>query len=387
MRAAQMTSAEILARLIAFDTVSHRSNLALIAWVEGYLAEHGVASHRVPDASGEKASLVASIGPAEAPGYVLSGHTDVVPVEGQDWRSDPFEPRIEDGRLYGRGAADMKGFLACALAAVPRMVGAPLARPIHLAFSYDEEVGCVGVRPMLAEMADWPVRPLGCIVGEPTEMGVVTGHKHKLSKRVVVRGRTGHSSLAPQAVNAAEYAARLVTVISEIGRRLAVEGARDPLYDVAHTTAHVGRFWGGTQLNIVPDRAEIEFEFRAVGADDPFALLAEVEAEADRLCAEMQGVAPEAEIVFEPYSHIPGLETAPDQALVTLVKRLAGQNGHSKVAYSTEGGLFAQMAGIPTVVCGPGAIAQAHKADEFVALAQLEACDGFLERQIEEGSA
>ncbi|MEO0993573.1 MAG: acetylornithine deacetylase [Pseudomonadota bacterium] len=378
------TSPEILARLIGFDTVSARSNLDLIAWVESYLAEHGVASRRVPDETGAKASLIATIGPEDQPGWVLSGHTDVVPVEGQAWSSDPFEARVEGGRLYGRGAADMKGFLACALAAVPRAAAAPLTRPIHLAFSYDEEVGCVGVRPMLAEMAGWAVRPLGCIVGEPSEMQVITGHKHKLSKTVVVEGLTGHSSRAPEAVNAVEYAARLVAFISDLGRRLRANGPRDALYDVAHTTAHVGRLAGGTQLNIVPERCSFDFEFRAVPGDDPHALLAEVEAEAARLTAEMQAVAPETGIRFEPYSHIPGLETDPGAEIAVLVKRLAGRNDHAKVAYSTEGGLFAEMAGVPAVICGPGSIREAHKPDEFIALSQLADCDAFLERLIAE---
>ncbi|MEM1298609.1 MAG: acetylornithine deacetylase [Pseudomonadota bacterium] len=373
-----MSSTDILAELIGFDTVSRNSNLELVAWVEDYLAGHGVTSRRIPDETGEKASLIATIGPLGVPGYVLSGHTDVVPVDGQDWSSDPFEAHVADGLLYGRGACDMKGYLACVLAAVPAMVAAPLAQPIHIAFSYDEEVGCTGVRPMLHEMADWDVTPAGCFVGEPTNMQVVTGHKHKISKRVVVRGRTGHSSLAPQAVNAAEYAARLVTFVSDMGRQLATSGARDELYDMPHTTAHVGRFTGGTQLNIVPHHAEFDFEFRAVGADDPVAMVEDVRAEADRLEAEMQAVDPETGIDFHPYSHVVGLDTEPEADITVLAKRLAGRNDHAKVAYTTEGGLFADIAGIPTVICGPGSIEQAHKADEFIALAELEKCDRLL---------
>ena len=373
-----MKSPDILAKLIGFDTVSRNSNLHLVAWVEEYLAGHGVASRRIPDETGEKASLIATIGPGDVPGYVISGHTDVVPVDGQDWASDPFTARVADGLIYGRGSCDMKGYLACALAAVPDMVAAGLTRPIHLCFSYDEEVGCPGVRPMLHEMAEWDVKPAGCFVGEPTNMQVVTGHKHKISKRVVVRGRTGHSSLAPHAVNAAEYAARLVVFISDIGRRLAASGARDDLYDLPHTTAHVGRFTGGTQLNIVPHHAEFDFEFRAVAADDPVAMVEHVRAEADRLETEMQAVDPDTGIDFHPYSHVVGLDTEPEAPITALAKRLAGRNDHSKVAYTTEGGLYADIAGIPTVVCGPGSIEQAHKADEFIALSELEKCDRFL---------
>lgn len=377
-----MTSAEILAKLIHFDTVSRNSNLDLVGWIEKYLSDQGVESRRIPDETGEKASLIATIGPGEVPGYVLSGHTDVVPVDGQAWSSDPFEARISEGLLYGRGACDMKGYLACVLAAVPQMMGGPLARPLHLAFSYDEEVGCTGVRPMLHEMADWPVRPAGCFVGEPTSMEVITGHKHKISKRVVVRGRTGHSSLAPQAVNAAEYAARLVTYVSDLGRRLAADGPRDDLYDLPHTTAHVGRMTGGTQLNIVPHHAEFDFEFRAVAGDDPEALVAEVRAEADRLQKDMQAIDSETGIDFLSYSHIVGLDTEPEAEITVLAKKLAGRNDHAKVAYTTEGGLFADIAGIPTVVCGPGSIEQAHKADEFIALSELDKCDRFLEALI-----
>lgn len=373
-----MQSVEILEELIAFDTVSRHSNLELVGWVESYLTGCGVLSRRIPDPTGEKASLIATIGPMDAPGFVLSGHTDVVPVDGQDWSSDPFEARVTEGRLYGRGACDMKGYLACVLAAVPQMASASLARPLHIAFSYDEEVGCTGVRPMLHEMADWQVRPAGCFVGEPTNMQVITGHKHKISRRVVVRGRTGHSSLAPHAVNAAEYAARLVTYVSDLGRRLAAEGARDDLYDLPHTTAHVGRMTGGTQLNIVPHHAEFDFEFRAVAEDDPVALVAEVRAEADRLEKEMQAVDPDTGIDFQPYSHIVGLDTAPEAEITVLAKKLAGRNDHGKVAYTTEGGLFADIAGIPTVVCGPGSIEQAHKADEYIELVELEKCDRFL---------
>lgn len=377
---------EILCRLIGFDTVSRNSNLALIAWIEGYLAEHGITSVRMPEASGQKAGLVATIGPAGVPGYALSGHTDVVPVEGQAWSGDPFTARVEAGRVIGRGAADMKGFVACMLAAVPEMVAKPLTRPITLVFSYDEEIGCQGVRPMLEQIARWPVRPLGCFVGEPTGMGVVTGHKHKLSKRAVVTGRTGHSSRAPEAVNAAEYAARLVAFVSDMGRRLAEEGPRDPLYDVPHTTAHVGRLQGGTQLNIVPHHAEFDFEFRAVAEDDPFALFAEVQDEAARLSAQMQAVAPEAGIRFEDHSHVPGLDTDWQSEIVRLAQRLSGipegRNAPAKVAYSTEGGLFETLAGIPAVVCGPGSIEQAHKADEYIEIAQLRACGALLSRLI-----
>jgi acetylornithine deacetylase len=373
---------EILEALVGFDTTSRNSNLALIGWVESYLDRFGLAHERVFDATGTKANLWATIGPAGVGGFILSGHTDVVPVDGQPWSHDPFAARARGGRLYGRGAADMKGFLACCLAAIPEMTARPLARPIHLAFSYDEEVGCVGVRGLIAKLERAGVKPAGCFVGEPTEMNVVVGHKAKRSLRVTVRGKTCHSSRAPEGVNAVEYAARLIARIREIADRLAKRGARDPLYDVPFTTAHTGTVHGGTALNIVPDACVFEFEFRAIAADDLDALVAEVAAYAtDVLEPEMKAVAPEAGFDFAVMSGFPGLDIAPQAEMVSLTKRLAGREQHGKVAYGTEAGLFAQ-AGIPTVVIGPGSIDQAHKADEFIALAELDKCGIFLDRLI-----
>jgi acetylornithine deacetylase len=374
---------EILAALVGFDTVSRNTNLPLIGWVEDYLGRLGVPSRRIPDASGAKANLWATIGPAGVPGIILSGHTDVVPVDGQAWSSDPFRLAERDGRLYGRGATDMKGFDACCLAAVPAMIARPLSRPIHLAFSYDEEVGCVGVRGLIASLPYGGAMPAACVVGEPTGMNVVTGHKGKRSYRVTVRGRTCHSSLAPQGVNAVEYAARLIVKIREIGERLARHGPRDPLYDVPYSTAHTGVVQGGTALNIVPDACTVEFEFRAIAADDIDALGEEVKAYArDVLEPEMRAVAPEAAIAFELRSGFPGLDTPPDDDVIRLAKTLAGKDRHEKVAYGTEAGLFAN-AGIPSVVIGPGSIDRAHKADEFIAVAELDACGAFLGRLIE----
>jgi acetylornithine deacetylase len=373
---------EILEALVGFDTTSRNSNLELIAWVENYLDGFALAHERVFDATGSKANLWSSIGPAGTGGYILSGHTDVVPVDGQDWSHDPFRLVQRGGRVYGRGSADMKGFLACCLAAVPDMVARPLARPIHLAFSYDEEVGCVGVRSLISRLEGAPVNPIGCFVGEPTEMNVVVGHKAKRSLRVTVRGKTCHSSLAPMGVNAVEYAARLIVKIREMTDRLAQRGARDPLYDVPFTTGHTGTVHGGTALNIVPDLCTFEFEFRSIAVDSLDTLVGEVMAYArDVLEPEMKGVASEAGFEFEIKSGFPGLDTTPQSELVRLTKELSGQNAHGKVAFGTEAGLFDE-AGIPSVVIGPGSIDQAHKADEFIALAELAKCDAFLGRLI-----
>jgi len=375
-------SIEILEALVGFDTTSHKTNLPLIGWIESYLDRCGIAHERIPDRSGAKANLWATIGRPDAPGYILSGHTDVVPVDGQSWSNDPFRLKQRDGRLFGRGATDMKGFLACCLAAVPDMAARPLAQPIHLAISYDEEVGCVGVRDMIARLGSAPVKPAGCFVGEPTQMGVVIGHKGKRSIIATVHGHTCHSSLAPFGVNAVEYAARLIVKIRDVAERLAREGARDPLYDVPYTTGHTGVVNGGTALNIVPDRCTFEFEFRSIAADDIDALVDEVVAYArETLEPAMRAVAPYAGITFAEKSGFPGLETPASADVVHLAKELAGTEGHAKVAYGTEAGLFA-AAGIPSVVIGPGSIEQAHKADEYVAVSELARCGAFLDRLI-----
>jgi acetylornithine deacetylase len=375
---------EILSALVAFDTTSRNSNLAIIDWIERHLGGLGFESERIYDASGQKANLYATIGPPDVPGYILSGHTDVVPVDGQEWSSDPFALRVEGGRAYGRGACDMKGFLAVCLAAAEMMRASKLERPIHLAFSYDEEVGCAGARGMVEWLRDGPLKPEACFVGEPTGMGVVIGHKSKRSVRVRVRGRTCHSSLAPQGVNAAAYAARLVAEIARLAEHLATEGARDALYDVPYSTPHVGVLRGGTALNIVPDEAEILFEIRTIGADDPVALVEEIARYARKeLEPRMRAVDPAAGINFDVYAAVIGLDTAPDEPVVTLAKTLAGRNEHAKVAFGTEGGLFQTVARIPTVVIGPGSIDQAHKADEWIALSELAKCAGFVERLVE----
>lgn len=385
--AADRAVVDILAALVGFDTTSRNSNLALIDWVEAYLTQHGVASRRIPDATGRKANLWATIGPSDVPGYILSGHTDVVPVDDQDWATDPFVLTEREGRVYGRGTTDMKGFLAACLAQVPAMTARPLRTPIHLAFSYDEEVGCLGVRDLLSWLSGG-VRPLACFVGEPTSMRVVVAHKGKRSMRVTVRGRTCHSSLAPVGVNAVEYAALLVAHIRATGVQLATAGARDPLYDIPHTTAHVGTFHGGTVLNIVPDRCVFDYEFRAISSDDPDALLAQIEHYARTVLEpDMQRIAPEAGIDFSFLSGFPGLDTPPEAPIVGLAKHLAGRNDHAKVAYGTEAGLFAGMAGVPTVVVGPGDIEQAHKANEFIAVEQLDRCVGFVARLVEHCAA
>lgn len=379
---------ELLAALIAFPTVSRDSNLALIRFVEATLAKAGIASTVIPNAEGTKANLLATVGPKDKAGIVLSGHTDVVPAAGQTWSRDPFALTRADGKLYGRGTCDMKGFVALALAAAPLLAGRRLAVPVHFAFSYDEEVGCRGVRSLLPKLAELPVAPRLCIVGEPTEMQVVVAHKGKRSFEVWVRGREAHSSLAPKGVNAIEYAAELIAHAKGIARRLQREGPFDDGFDVAHTTVHVGTVAGGTALNIVPGECRFQFEIRHLPGHDPDAIAAEIAAFArDRLEPEMRAVAPESGIAIEPAVTVPPLDLDPGADAVAFVKRLAGRNDHGKVAFGTEAGLFQTQARIPTVICGPGRIAEAHRPDEFVTVEQLDKCEAFLDRLIDEVAA
>src|SRR5258708_973598 len=314
---------DILTALVGYDTTSRNSNLDLIAWVEGYLDKRGVKHERIYDETGKKSNLWAVIGPKYVPGYVLSGHTDVVPVDDQNWTDSPFRLIERDGKLYGRGSTDMKGYVACCLAAVPDMLSAPLQKPLHLAFSYYEEGGCWGVGRMIPKTAAGPARPIACFVGEPTEMDVVIGHKGKRSFKVTVHGRTCHSSLAPLGVNAVEYAARVIAKIRDIADRLATNGTRDELYDVPFTTGHTGYLHGGTALNIVPDVATFEFEFRVLSTDKSDPLANEViDYARNVLEPEMKKDAPEAGFVFEDRSEFAGLDTAPDAEVTLLAKQL-----------------------------------------------------------------
>lgn len=374
---------KLLADLVGFNTVSDRSNLPLIAHIENYLASFGIVGRRLVDDTGQKASLWVTIGPQDRPGIVLSGHTDVVPVERQPWTSDPFTMVERNGRYYGRGTTDMKGFVAVCLAMVPEIRAANIKMPIHLAISYDEEVGCVGVRPLLREISTAPVKPLGCFVGEPTQMQIIVGHKGKHGVRATFRGKSCHSSIAPDGVNAIEHAADLITEVRRRAAHLAKAGARDEMYDVAHTTLLTSIAQGGTALNIVPDECVLEFEARGLGmfeskeVTDAIVTWAKSEIE-----PQMRALDPDCGIDFEEILEYPALDMKADHPVVALAKQLSGRNSHGKVSFGTEASLFVSMAGIPTVVVGPGSIEQAHKPDEFVEIAELEKCAGFIERLI-----
>jgi acetylornithine deacetylase len=380
MKAAAIDSVEMVRRLVGFDTTSRGSNLALIEFVRDYLDSHAVASELVFDETGNKANLYAKLGPAGIGGIMLSGHTDVVPVDGQDWHSDPFTLLAKDGRLFGRGTADMKSFIAVVLALLPNLAARPLRIPVHLAFSYDEEVGCRGARRLIAAIADRPDRPRLCIVGEPTMMRPVTGHKGKRSFRCRVHGFESHSALAHLGVNAIEAAAELVAMLKAMARRRRDTGPFDPEYTPPYTTIQTGVIHGGTALNIVPKDCTFDFEFRLLPGDDPDAGIGELRDFAEnRLLPEMRAIRAEAAIEFEELSAFPGLDTADNAEITRLVASLTGANGTAKVSFGTEGGLF-QQAGIPTVVCGPGSIEQAHKPDEFIDLDQIAECERFIGR-------
>ena len=369
---------EIFERLIGFDTVSSNPNIGLMDYVADLLARAGIEPVLICDSSGGKANLYASVGPAGVGGVMLSGHTDVVPVEGQDWTVPAFALTAQDGRYYGRGAADMKGFVACAIAAMLDAGRRPLKVPLHLALSYDEEIGCMGVGSLIDMLALAPVRPRMCIVGEPTGMQVATGHKGKIALRATCVGREGHSALAPMALNALHLAVDFINVVRGIQVQLAQSGLRDGDYDVPYTTLHVGKLHGGLQVNIVPNRAVIDFEIRSLAGEDTDALIAELTAAAEAIVAPLRGEFPEAAIVVERLWDYPGLGTPSDANVVNFVKSLTGANGTIKVAFGTEGGLFDARLGIPTVICGPGSMAQGHKPDEFVTVEQIAHCQAML---------
>jgi acetylornithine deacetylase len=372
----------MIRRLVAFDTTSRKSNLELIDWVRDYLGTHGIDSRLTFDDSGKKANLFATIGPAIDGGIVLSGHTDVVPVDGQSWSSDPWSVVATGEHLVGRGVCDMKSFIAVALALVPDVNSRTLHRPLHLALSYDEEVGCIGVRQLISDLANLEYKPGGCIVGEPTGMELVVAHKGKRSYRCRVRGFECHSALTPNGVNAVEIAAELVAHLRQMGLRFREQGRFDRDYDVPFTTVHVGTIHGGTALNIVPKDCEFVFEFRFLPFDDPVALLAEIESVANALVPSMHAVHPDTGIAFEQMSELPGFDTGAGSAIAELGRHCNHGTLTNKVSFGAEAALF-HNAGIPTILCGPGHIAQAHQPDEWISVDQVVRCERFMHTLVE----
>lgn len=380
-----MNTLQWLERLVAFDTTSRLSNLNLIEEVRDALRGHGLQPWLAHNAEGNKANLFCTL-PAQdgstQGGIVLSGHTDVVPVDGQDWSSDPFTLTERDGRLYGRGSCDMKGFIASALALVPEALAAPRRQPLHLALSYDEEIGCVGAPVLLAELQKRGIQTDGCIVGEPTSMQPVVAHKGINVFHCHVHGKAAHSSLTPQGCNAIEHAARLICRIRDLADAWRAQGPFDEAFDVAHSTITTNQISGGIAINTIPDSCRFSYEFRNLPGLNPEAIQAEVQRYVDeQLLPRMRAEHPEARIDIERAAAAPGLEASEQAAITALVRALRRDHAVRKVAYATEAGLF-QEVGIPTIVCGPGSIEQAHKPDEFVEIDQLAQCDRFLRQLV-----
>jgi acetylornithine deacetylase len=380
----------MIERLIAFNTISRDSNLGLIEWVRDYLHGLGATIRLTHDASGKKANLFATLGDSAKPGLILSGHTDVVPVDGQNWDTDPFVAVERDGKLYARGSADMKGFIGVALAQAPKFLAAlnadRLDAPLHYALSYDEEVGCLGVRGLIRDLQESGIRPAGCVVGEPTSMQPIIAHKGMNRFRCTVHGREAHSSYVTYGVNAIEFAARLVVYIRQIADRLAQFEQRDLGFTVPYTTLSTGLIRGGIASNVIPKDCEFQFDMRTLPQASPDALYQEIRAYAEVLAREMQAIDPRAGIDLVWANQTVGLVASETDAIVQWAMRLSRNAQVGKVSYGTEAGLFRQM-GVPTVICGPGDIAEAHRPNEFVALEQLAQCEAFMNRILDTGYA
>ncbi len=374
------TTAELLARLVGFDTTSRNSNLGLIAFVRAYLDDHGVRYRVSTNPDGDKANIHAIIGPQEAGGIALSGHVDTVPVDGQHWQGNPTTLRREAGRLLGRGACDMKGFVAACLAAVPSLQARRLREPLHLFITYDEEVGCFGARRLIEDLGESGLKPALCIVGEPSGMQPILAHKGKLNLRVRVRGKPGHSSQPAKGVNAVHAAAEAIAYVAAEARRFATEGPFEDGFDPPHTTIHAGTVQGGAILNIIPERAEFVMEWRNIPAND---CRHEVDRMRDYIARTIEPAMKAADsstgFSYELLADMPAMSLSPDHELAALTKQLTGFNSAGKVSYGTEGGFY-QAAGIPTIICGPGHIAQAHQPDEWIAESELAACDAFVRK-------
>jgi acetylornithine deacetylase len=371
--------AQILSDLISIESISANSNLDIIAYIERLLASSGVSARRVPSSDGRKASLLATIGPADRPGLVLSAHTDVVPVEGQAWTVPPFAGVIRDQRVYGRGATDMKGFLAVVLAAVPRLKQAALAAPVHLAFSYDEEVGCRAAPDLVSALMQSVAPPALAIIGEPTTMRVVRAHKGKMARRLTVTGRTGHSAMPHRAANAVDAAVAIAYGLRGLANEEIARGG-DAAFDPPFTTIHVGSLHGGTMVNLVPERAVLEYEIRTMPGRDAGEILARIDQLVAREHDRLRASAAAAGIVSEHLSAYPGLDAGADAPATRLVARLAKDTQPATtVAFGTEAGLYAE-AGIPTLVCGPGDMARGHKADEWIGFDELAAASAMMDR-------
>ena len=377
---ARPSSAEMLARLVSFDTTSRNSNLELIGFVRAFLDSQSVPYRVSQDPVGRKANLHAVIGPLTAGGIALSGHVDTVPVDGQAWTRDPFVLHAQDGRLYGRGACDMKGFVACALAAAADLRAMALRKPMHLFITFDEETTMEGAHVLMADVKASGLQPSLCVVGEPSLMQPILAHKGRLALKVSVRGKPGHSSEPFRGVNAVQAAAEAIAYVAAEARRFAAEGPFEPGFDPPHTTTHVGTIEGGTILNIIPERCEFVMEWRAVPGHDPHHEAARLrDFVARTIEPAMHAVDPTTGFSYEVIGDIPGMGLSEVHELTAITKQVTGSNSTGRVSYGTEGGIY-EASGIPTIVCGPGSIQQAHQPDEWIEQAQLDSCDAFIRK-------
>ena len=379
-RPAQTEAAlDFLKTLVEFDTTSRESNLGLIEFVRDYLEALGISTRLSYDAHSNKANLFATIGDMTGRGIVLCGHTDVVPVDGQAWDTDPFKAHIANGKVFARGAVDMKGFIACSLSMIPSYLSSELKQPLHLALTYDEEIGCIGVQTLIRDLQTANIHPAGCFVGEPTRMQVMTGHKGMRVTRCKLRGLEAHSSMAPDAVNAIEYAARIIEKIRLLGKELQTNGPFDPVFKIPHTTLQTGLIQGGSAPNIVAKDCEFVFDCRTLPRGNSDELINQIQAYAEKLKSEMQKIYPQSDISFETLANAAPLATPVEAPITYLGTALARNNLLGRVSFATDAGWLHQ-AGIPCVVVGPGDIEVAHKPNEFIEISQIEECLGFLDR-------
>ena len=373
MASKNLSSIEILEKLISFPTISKTPNIELINWVSELLGSFGIRSTILRNEDGSRANLFATSSDTLEPGIMLSGHTDVVPTDGQNWHTNPFELKQSGGKLFGRGTADMKGFCASAIRIMCEASKKKLNTPLHLALSFDEEIGCIGVRSLIEMLKTSPVKPKMCIVGEPTLLAVASGHKGKIALQTTCKGIEGHSALAPLALNAIHLGTDFVNIVREVQKEIINKGNEDNDYDVPYTTLHVGKMNGGVALNIVPNICTIDWEIRNLANDSTETILTRVKELVELKLQEYKN--PEAEIFWQETFSYPGLGTDINSEIINFVRSLTGTNNTIKVAFGTEGGLFHKEVGIPTVVCGPGSMLQGHKPNEFITVEQMDRCD------------
>jgi len=374
-----MNSIQILEKLISFDTVSSNSNLEIISYCEKILKDAGAEITLIKNTEETKANLFATIGPVDQPGIILSGHTDVVPVTNQKWKTNPFKLTEIDNKLYGRGTADMKSFVACALNAASKASSMNLKTPLHFSFSYDEEIGCVGVRSLIEMLKNSSINPLFCIVGEPTSMQVMSGHKGKVNASVLIKGKEAHSALTTKGLNSIYLASEFIQGIQSIQTNLINNSTHDNDFEVPYTTLQVGKIEGGVAVNIVPSSSSLLFEIRSLHSDDPNLILNDIKILSEKIVKSHINKFPDTEIEIKVTSQYPALNTMKNSDVISFLNGLTGNNSVEKVSFGTEGGLFSNELNIETAICGPGSMNQGHQPNEYIEKAQIDLCDQMLE--------